>query len=73
MAGSLNAAKQGILAGNGQERSRSDELLDGKITPEDLLTIVDELRVAVESLRGDAGGLDQSFQALEELAEEVRT
>ena len=45
--------------------------MTGGIAPEDLLMIVDELRVAVESLRGGADGLDQSLRALEKLAEEA--
>jgi uncharacterized protein len=67
----LDAAVRAILAGDRPDRPAGSEPTVGGIAPEELLTIVDELRVAVESLRGGADGLDQSLRALEELAEEA--
>jgi hypothetical protein len=71
MAETLDAAVRGILAGDRPDRPAGGEPVSGGIAPEDLLAVVDELRVAIESLRGGAEGLDQSLRALEDLAEEA--
>ena len=71
MAESLDAAVLAILAGDRPDRPAGSEPVIGGIAPEDLLTIVDELRVAIESLRGGADGFETSLRALEELAEEA--
>jgi uncharacterized membrane protein (UPF0182 family) len=71
MAESLDAAVRAILLGDRPDRPAGSEPVIGGIDPEDILTIVDELRLAIESLRGGTDGLDQSLRALEELAEEA--
>jgi uncharacterized protein len=68
---SLADAVRAILDGDRPDRPVGAEPTTGGIDPEDLLEIVDGLRVAIESLRGGADGLDQSLRALEELAEEA--
>jgi uncharacterized membrane protein (UPF0182 family) len=66
----LKDAIRAILGGERVSRL-SDGPVAGGIPPEALLAIVDELRAAIESLRGGADALGNSLLALEDLAEEA--
>lgn len=66
----LDDAIRAILGGERVGRP-SDGPVTGGIPPEALLAIVDELRAAIESLRGGADALGDSLSTLEDLAEEA--
>ncbi|MDA1035592.1 MAG: UPF0182 family protein [Chloroflexi bacterium] len=66
----LDEAIRAILGGERVDRP-SDGPVIGGISPEALLGIVDNLRAAIESLRGGTDALGDSLQALEDLAQEA--
>ena len=66
----LDEAVRAILGGKRPSRPSGGPVTGG-IPPEALLGVVDELRAAIESLRGGADALGESLDALEDLAEEA--